>query len=127
MFMRIKSVVLGVAIIGGSLMAPKGVFAAIGAEEIYKQASLDNQYYLNVLKRYGRVIDVVDVNGNTAYCLAYKNKDKPAMKLLAQNGADVNHRCMENIATKQKNVKKERKLAMKSALTYKAKDKEEYR
>ncbi len=113
MFMRIKSVVLGVAIIGGSLMVPKGVFAAIGAEEIYKQASLDNQYYLNVLKRYGRVIDVVDVNGNTAYCLAYKNKDKQAMKLLAQNGADVNHRCMENIATKQKNVKKERKLAQK--------------
>ena len=61
MFMRIKSVVLGVAIVGGCLMAPKGVFAAIGAEEIYKQASLDNQYYLNVLKRYGRVIDVVDV------------------------------------------------------------------
>ena len=106
MFMRIKSVVLGAAIVGGCLMAPKGVFAAIRAEEIYKQASLDNQYYLNVLKRYGRVIDVVDVNGNTAYCLAYKNNDKQAMKLLAQNGADANHKCMENIATKQNQAQK---------------------
>ncbi|MCM1323552.1 MAG: S8 family serine peptidase [Acetobacter sp.] len=69
----------------------------VNAGTIYQQAKLQNQEYFRLLSRYDGAIDLRDSQGNTAYCLALKNNDKATLEFLAQNGANRQHKCVENI------------------------------
>ena len=53
--------------------------SSLSAQQIYWYAKQNNANALY----YANNIDVTDKNGNTAYCLALKNKDQYAADLLA--------------------------------------------
>ena len=70
--------------------------AAPTAQQIYWYAKNNNStalYYVNN-------IDVTDKNGNTAYCLALKDKDQQSADLLAYYGANKNSSCVSKISGK---------------------------
>ncbi|MBR5599076.1 MAG: S8 family serine peptidase, partial [Alphaproteobacteria bacterium] len=83
--------------------------ASVSAKEVYKQAKDGNVNYLRLIKRYDGAIDTVDKNGDTAYCLALRQKDKNAQALLKEMGADTKANCVES-AKKNKQVVKDRKI-----------------
>lgn len=66
------------------------------AQQIYVYAKNNNStalYYTNN-------IDVTDKNGNTAYCLALKDKDQQSADLLTYYGANKNSSCVSKISGK---------------------------
>ena len=69
----------------------------VSANSIYFNAKRNNINYLRLIKRYRNAINVVDNNGNSAYCIALKNNDKNTLEVLKQWGADSNHECVKNL------------------------------
>lgn len=66
------------------------------AQQIYGYAKNNNSTALY----YANNIDVTDKNGNTAYCLALKDKDQQSADLLTYYGADKNSSCVSKISGK---------------------------
>ena len=66
------------------------------AQQIYWYAKNNNSTALY----YANNIDVTDKNGNTAYCLALKDKDQQSADLLAYYGANKNSSCVTKISGK---------------------------
>lgn len=66
------------------------------AQQIYWYAKNNNSTALY----YANNIDVTDKNGNTAYCLALKDKDQQSADLLTYYGADKNSSCVSKISGK---------------------------
>lgn len=88
---------------------------SVSAVTTYQQARNGNLEYFRLLSRYHGAIDLQDGDGNTAYCLALKNRDQKALKILAQNGANTAHKCVrstpkEKNKTEQKQVRRQRKF-----------------
>lgn len=63
------------------------------AQQIYWYAKNNNSTALY----YANNIDVTDKNGNTAYCLALKDKDQQSADLLTYYGANKNSSCVSKI------------------------------
>ena len=70
---------------------------SLNAFAVYKQAQAGNYEYFRLLKRYPRAIDIMDNSGNTAYCIALRNRDIQAMNFLAQQGANTRHSCIDRV------------------------------
>lgn len=66
------------------------------AQQIYWYAKNNNSTALY----YANNIDVTDKNGNTAYCLALKDKDQQSADLLTYYGANKNSSCVSKISGK---------------------------
>lgn len=66
------------------------------AQQIYGYAKNNNSTALY----YANNIDVTDKNGNTAYCLALKDKDQQSADLLTYYGANKNSSCVSKISGK---------------------------
>lgn len=66
------------------------------AQQIYWYAKNNNSTALY----YANNIDVTDKNGNTAYCLALKDKDRQSADLLTYYGANKNSSCVSKISGK---------------------------
>lgn len=66
------------------------------AQQIYVYAKNNNSTALY----YANNIDVTDKNGNTAYCLALKDKDQQSADLLTYYGANKNSSCVSKISGK---------------------------
>lgn len=66
------------------------------AQQIYWHAKNNNSTALY----YANNIDVTDKNGNTAYCLALKDKDQQSADLLTYYGANKNSSCVSKISGK---------------------------
>lgn len=66
------------------------------AQQIYWYAKHNNSTALY----YANNIDVTDKNGNTAYCLALKDKDQQSADLLTYYGANKNSSCVSKISGK---------------------------
>lgn len=88
---------------------------SVTATTTYQQARNGNLEYFRLLSRYHGAIDLKDGQGNTAYCLALKNRDRQALKVLAQNGANTAHKCVSSVqnSTEEK-VQQEKQQQAKS-------------
>ena len=69
----------------------------VSANSIYLHAKRNDINYLRLIKRYRNAINVVDYNGDSAYCIALKNNDKNTLEILKQWGANSNHECVKNV------------------------------
>lgn len=81
---------------------PLAYASSVTAVMTYQQARNGNTEYFRLISRYNGAIDLKDGEGNTAYCLALKNKDQKALELLANNGANTAHNCVKNIQKAEK-------------------------
>ena len=63
--------------------------------DIYTWAKNGNTRYLWHYKKY---IDIVDKNGNTAYCIALKHKEINVANFLVRFGANTNHTCVSQLS-----------------------------
>ena len=78
------------------LSLPQDSFAYdLSARTIYQQAKKGNHQYFQLLKRYRLAVDRIDVSGDTAYCMALKEKNVAAMNFLVRYGANANHQCVK--------------------------------
>ena len=75
----------------------------LSARTIYQQAKKGNVQFFQLIKRYHLAVDTVDVVGNTAYCLALREKNVSAMEILASQGADVEHPCVKRVQKASQN------------------------
>lgn len=93
-----KSMTIGAAIfcLGTLVPAVTGAYA-ISPMEIYRQARLQNEVFLQKLSRYRNAFDMQDKDGNTAYCIALRYNDVSAQEILEKYGADTGHSCVESI------------------------------
>ena len=69
------------------------------ANDIYNMAKNGNTKSLWYYKKY---VDTVDSKGDTAYCIALKQKDINTAVLLTKAGANTNHKCVSSIASENK-------------------------
>jgi hypothetical protein len=75
-------------------------YAALSPEQILAQAERGNLRFFQAAQRYPNLIDMTDKNGDTAYCLALKNKDYNAQRVLYSYGADPRHECVKKLYTR---------------------------
>lgn len=88
---------------------------SLDADSILRQAQQQNMNFFRILKRYSGGIDLIDGNGNTAYCLALQRKDTDAMKFLAAHGANTMHRCVKKQEMEAQKAQAEQEKTTKSA------------
>jgi len=94
-----KAVILCIAFFFAESFVVPGCASAyvLTTTEIYKQAHYKNYQFMNWITRYSRAIDVQNRSGDTAYCIALKNKDFDAQQVLKSYGANLNHPCVTKI------------------------------
>ena len=71
----------------------------IRTEEIYKFAQEND---IKNLKLHKKDIDVTNSDGNTAYCLALKDKEEKIAKLLEKEGTNTKHKCVAAVLSANK-------------------------
>lgn len=104
----IQNIVAAGAVCGIFLnTVPLAYAYSVTASMTYQQARNGNQEYFRLLSRYNGAVDLKDSEGNTAYCLALKNKDQKALKILAENGANTAHDCVHNVQKEEIRKEKE--------------------
>ena len=88
--------------------------ASVSAYTIYQQAKSGDVSYFNILRRYPSAVDLTDNSGNTAYCIAMRNKDIKTMNFLANHGANTQHDCVKTELKRQHYAQQKQKLAQSS-------------
>jgi hypothetical protein len=82
----------------------------LSAVSIYQQAKQQNSGYFQLLKRYPHAIDLADENGNTAYCLALRDKNSSVMNYLMAQGANYRHSCVSRIVQEREEPLRQKKV-----------------
>lgn len=91
----VLSLIFGFA---ASCLPEESVAKVISTKEIYGYAQKNDINSLKVVQN----IDITDKYGNTAYCLALKDKNETAAKLLEKQGADTKHKCTAGVGVANK-------------------------
>lgn len=91
-----RGAIIFCAILGSVFGVVVSADAALSrASSTYQQAQLANGSYFQLLSRYRGAIDMVDEYGNTAYCMALRDGNQKAQRLLISYGANPYHTCVK--------------------------------
>ena len=93
--MKIIKKIIASLFLGQILFVPIASGYQLNTVDIYKQAVRQNHNFFRQLYHYKGAIDVSNIFGDTAYCLALQYHDRSTMQFLAYYGADRHHSCVQ--------------------------------